>query len=173
MFGLQGSTIFGDGDIITVVDMVDLLDNVASSRDWSTPREPVKEMAVEENYALVVEDSISSRKAVAQFLQDLGFAVRTAKDGVEALNQIQKQTPSLVITDLEMPRMNGLELCDHLRTNKETMHLPIIMLTSKTSVKHKQEATRLGVSAFVTKPYEEDELLEIINTFRIIPHVVP
>ena len=173
VFGLQGSTIFGDGDIITVVDMVDLLDNVASSRDWSKPREPVKEMAVEENYALVVEDSISSRKAVAQFLQDLGFAVRTAKDGVEALNQIQKQTPSLVITDLEMPRMNGLELCDHLRTNKETMHLPIIMLTSKTSVKHKQEATRLGVSAFVTKPYEEDELLEIINTFRIIPHVVP
>ena len=171
--GLQGSTIFGDGDIITVIDIVDLLENLDSSREWLQQRESIEEVIAEENYALVVEDSISSRKALAQFLQDLGFVVRTAKDGVEALNQIQKQTPSLVITDLEMPRMNGLELCDHLRTNKETIHLPIVMLTSKTSVKHKQEATRLGVSAFVTKPYEEDELLEIINTFKIIPHVVP
>lgn len=173
VFGLQGSTIYGDGDIITVIDIVDLLDNVSNSCDWLRQRETIKEVVTEENYALVVEDSISSRKALAQFLQDLGFVVRTAKDGVEALNQIQNRTPSLVITDLEMPRMNGLELCDHLRTNKETTQIPIVMLTSKTSIKHKQEATRLGVSAFVTKPYDEDELLDIINTFKIIPHVVP
>ena len=173
VFGLQGSTIYGDGDIITVIDIVDLLDNVNNSRERLKQREPIREVVTEENYALVVEDSISSRKALAQFLQDLGFVVRTAKDGVEALNQIQNQTPSLVITDLEMPRMNGLELCDHLRTNKATTHIPIVMLTSKTSIKHKQEATRLGASAFVTKPYEEDELLEIINTFKIIPYVVP
>ena len=173
VIGLQGSTIYGDGDIITVIDIVDLLDNVNSTRERYKQREPIQEVTTEENYALVVEDSISSRKALAQFLQDLGFVVRTAKDGVEALNQIQNQTPSLVITDLEMPRMNGLELCDHLRTNKATTQLPIVMLTSKTSIKHKQEASRLGVSAFVTKPYEEDELLEIINTFKIIPHVVP
>ena len=172
VFGLQGSTIFGDGEIITVIDAVDLLDNINETRGRIKQRETIQEVATEENYALVVEDSISSRKALAQFLYDIGFVVHTAKDGVEALNQIQNQPPSLVISDLEMPRMNGLELCDHLRKNFATANIPIVILTSKTSIKHRKEAERLGVSAYVTKPYDEDELIEIINSFKIIPYVV-
>ena len=89
------------------------------------------------------------------------------KDGVEAIDQIQKQVPSVVLTDLEMPRMNGLELSDHLRANAETASTPIVMITSKSTEKNRIEAARLGVNAYVTKPYDEDELLTLINTFNI------
>ncbi|MDH3609336.1 MAG: response regulator [Gammaproteobacteria bacterium] len=121
--------------------------------------------------ALIVEDSISTRKSLEQFMKDLGFAVFTAKDGVEAINQIQLQTPSVVLTDLEMPRMNGLELSNHLRSNKETASIPIIMITSKSSDKHVKEAERIGISAYITKPYDDDELLECMNSLGVAAFV--
>ena len=100
-------------------------------------------------------------------MHDLGFEVETAKDGVEAINQIQKQLPTIVLTDLEMPRMNGLELINHLKSNQETYDIPIIMITSRSTDKHKKEAERLGVNAYITKPYDDDQLLEVINSLAV------
>lgn len=170
--GLLGTTILGDGTITTVVDIVELLNHAGSLEDKSTPSLDVKDRETHRHYALVVEDSISIRKSLAMFMQDLGFTVITAKDGLEALNQVQKKIPSVVITDLEMPRMNGLEFMVHLRSNEETAFTPIVMLTSKSSLKHKQEAERLGVTSCISKPYDEEELLEIINSLKLIDHVI-
>ncbi len=170
--GLLGTTILGDGTITTVVDIVELLKHAGSLEDKNIPRLHAKEKETHRHYALVVEDSVSIRKSLARFIQDLGFAVITAKDGLDALNQVQKNIPSVVLTDLEMPRMNGLELMAHLRSNEETAFTPIVMLTSKSSLKHKQEAERLGVTSCISKPIDEEELLEIINSLKLIDHVI-
>ncbi len=96
-------------------------------------------------------------------MMDLGYKVDTAKDGVEAIDIIQKQLPSIILTDLEMPRMNGLEFTDHLRSNEETKDIPIIMITSRATDKHKKEAKRVGVTEYMTKPFDEDKLLHLLK----------
>ncbi len=165
--GLLGTTILGDGRITTVIDLIELLNTpsphpatIDSSNQDQATQEP-------HPYALIVEDAISTRKSLALFMRDLGFEVVTAKDGVEAIDQIQKQLPAIILTDLEMPRMNGLELTDHLRANQETAHTPIIMITSRSTDKHKHEAERLGVSAYIIKPYDEDQLVNLINSLSV------
>ncbi len=165
--GLLGTTILGDGRITTVIDLIELMNlpnPQALVRDSSHQDQPPQEP---HPYALIVEDAISTRKSLALFMRDLGFEVVTAKDGVEAIDQIQKQLPAIVLTDLEMPRMNGLELTDHLRSNQETAHTPIIMITSRSTDKHKHEAERLGVSAYIIKPYDEDQLVNLINSLSV------
>ncbi len=170
--GLLGTTILGDGSITNVIDIVGLLNHAKSLGNESAPIIQSKEQEDYRQHALVVEDSISTRKALAQFMQDLGFEVETAKDGVEALSKIQNKIPTIVLTDLEMPRMNGLELATHIRSNAEMEFAPIIMISSKSSIKHKHEAEQSGITAYVTKPYYEDELLETINSLNLIEHVV-
>ncbi len=165
--GIHGTTILGDGSVTAVIDIVELLQNVHARPHVDKPRIRSDNLNEPHYYALIVEDAISTRKLLAQFMRDLGFVVNTAKDGVEAVDQIQKQLPSIVLTDLEMPRMNGLELCNHLRANVETASIPIIMITSKSTAKNKNEAKRLGVDAYLTKPYDEDELLTLINSFKV------
>jgi chemosensory pili system protein ChpA (sensor histidine kinase/response regulator) len=108
-------------------------------------------------------DSLSARRSLAQFVQDAGFEVRTARDGLEAIEIINGKRPDLVLADLEMPRMNGLELTAHLRANQATRTLPVIMITSRATAKHRHEAEAVGVDTYLTKPYMEDELLEQIH----------
>ena len=167
MTGLLGSTIIGDGSVVSVLDLLDVVNikdaNLAQKR--TIKRQEASEH--ENQIALIVEDAISTRKSLAQFMTDLGFVVFTAKDGVEAIDKIQQQSPSIIITDLEMPRMNGLELTDHLRSNDETKDTPIIMVTSRATDKHKQEAKRIGVTEYMTKPYDEDLLLSMVNKYGV------
>ena len=116
-----------------------------------------------EQFRLVVEDSISTRRTLAEFMQDLNYKVFTAKDGVEAVEIMRHHVPNIVLTDLEMPRMNGLELTSYVRSHDETKDVPVIMLTSRTTEKHKQEARSIGVNEYLTKPFVEDILLEKVQ----------
>ncbi len=171
ILGLLGSTILGDGSVTTVIDIVELLKNSNMSDRTFIESKKLEKSQDSLPFALIVEDSISTRKSLEQFMKDLGFAVNTAKDGVEAINQILLHTPSIVLTDLEMPRMNGLELSNHLRSNEKTASIPIIMITSKSSDKHVKEAERIGVSAYITKPYDDEELLECMNSLGVAAFV--
>ncbi len=164
MSGLLGTTILGDGSVTSVLDLLDIVNTQHSDSPQAKRLQRVQ--APEEIYqnALIVEDAISTRKSLAQFMSDLGFKVEVAIDGVDAIDKIQKQTPSIILTDLEMPRMNGLELTDHVRSNESTQDIPIIMITSRATDKHKQEAKRIGVNEYMTKPYDEDKLLMMVNS---------
>ena len=166
--GLLGTTILGDGSVTTVIDIVELINKPSHEIAKSTYDVQHLELEEQHKLVLIVEDAISTRNSLAMYMQDLGFDVVTAKDGVEAINHIQNQLPALVLTDLEMPRMNGLELTDHLRANEKTQNIPIIMITSRSTEKHKQEAERIGVSAYMTKPYDEDKLLSLIQNIGVI-----
>jgi chemotaxis protein histidine kinase CheA/CheY-like chemotaxis protein len=163
--GIVGATILGDGSVAPVLDLPELLRAPVSSQPTSPVARPVAPPLVEapRPFALAVDDSLSARRSLAQCVQDAGFEVRTARDGLEAIAIIDGRRPDIVLADLEMPRMNGLELTAHLRANPATRDLPVIMITSRSTDKHRREAERAGVNVYLTKPFAEDELLDQIH----------
>jgi len=111
---------------------------------------------------------LSARRSLAQFLQDAGYEVRTARDGLEAVDMLNALEPQVLLVDLEMPRMNGIELAGHVRSVPRLAAVPIIMITSRSAAKHRQEAQAAGVDVYLTKPFAEDELLDHLRMARSI-----
>ncbi len=158
--GVIGASLLGDGRVLPVLDMHELLQRDRSATAHLRPvhtRLPQARAAATD--ILVVDDSLSVRQALTQLLEDDGYQVHTAKDGVEALDILATARPAALLVDLEMPRMNGLELTQRLRERDDTRALPVIMVTSRTSEKHRQQARLAGVDLYLTKPYREGDLL--------------
>jgi two-component system, chemotaxis family, sensor histidine kinase and response regulator PixL len=114
---------------------------------------------------LIVDDAISLRQTLTLTLQKSGYQVLQAQNGAEALEQLQLHPEiQVVISDLEMPRMNGFELLSHMRQNPNLAHLPVVILTSRSAEKHRQLAQGLGANAYLNKPYLEDTFLDIVGS---------
>jgi chemotaxis protein histidine kinase CheA/ActR/RegA family two-component response regulator len=161
--GVLGATLLGDGTVAPVLDIAELLRHPQFLSDNAARYTRGKIARVKLPVALVVDDSLSARRSLAQFMQDAGFEVRQARDGMEAMDIILAHKPDLLLSDLEMPRMNGLELTGHVRANPDTADIPVIMITSRAAAKHRDEALAAGVNVYLTKPYAEDELLEEVH----------
>jgi chemotaxis protein histidine kinase CheA/CheY-like chemotaxis protein len=114
-------------------------------------------------HLLVVDDSPSVRRVVSSMLKQHNWEVQMARDGIEALEMISAETPAAVLLDIEMPRMDGYELISTVRAQEQYRSLPLIVLTSRAASKHQQRAMSLGASAYVIKPYQDEELLRIIE----------
>jgi CheY-like chemotaxis protein len=97
-------------------------------------------------------------------LKQRGWEVQMARDGVEALEMISHQTPAAVLLDIEMPRMDGYELIATIRAQEQYRTLPLVVLTSRAATKHQQRAIQLGANSYVVKPYQDDELINTLNT---------
>jgi chemosensory pili system protein ChpA (sensor histidine kinase/response regulator) len=123
------------------------------------PIEPARTRAV----VMVVDDSITVRKVTQRHLQKRGVDVLLAKDGVDAMDQLRENVPDVMLVDIEMPRMDGYELTQLVRSDSRLKHVPIIMITSRAGDKHRDKALALGVNIYMTKPYQEDTLLANIN----------
>ena len=106
---------------------------------------------------------MSARRTLTQVVTEAGFEPRTAVDGLEAIESIEERIPDAVLLDMEMPRMNGLELAAHLRSSDETRSIPLVMVTSRSTLKHRDQAKAAGVDVFVTKPYEDAELAQELH----------
>ncbi|MFM6136380.1 MAG: response regulator, partial [Sphaerospermopsis kisseleviana] len=114
---------------------------------------------------LIIDDAISVRQTLALTLQKYGYQVVSAQNGVEALEQLERHSEiEVIISDLEMPRMNGFELLSHIRQHPEWSQKPVMILTSRSSEKHRQLAQELGATAYFTKPYLEHELLSTVES---------
>jgi chemosensory pili system protein ChpA (sensor histidine kinase/response regulator) len=111
----------------------------------------------------VVDDSISIRKFVGRILDKAGYVVRLACDGLEALEIISQVGCHLLITDIEMPRMNGYELMVNLRQRPETRAIPVLVITSRAGAKHRDRAMKEGATGFLTKPVQEEQLLSAVT----------
>jgi len=96
-------------------------------------------------------------------MKDGGYRTVTARDGLEAVNLLASELPDIVLTDLEMPRMNGLDLTSFIRKSEKWSPLPVVMITSRTMAKHRQQAELAGVNRYITKPFTEDEVLASID----------
>ena len=131
----------------------------------SLPAQPAAPEMAASNTVLVVDDSITVRRVTQRFLSRNGYTVVLAKDGLDALEQLQGALPDVVLTDIEMPRMDGFDLTRNIRADERTRHLPVIMITSRIADKHRNYAQELGVNHYLGKPYSEDELLGLIRRY--------
>ncbi len=157
--GIVGAAILGDGRVTPVLDLPELLAAPVRATRQMAPTDDAA-MAAQRHVrkALVVDDSLSARRALAEFVTDLGFEVQTASDGLEAVSILEQYVPDILLVDLEMPRMNGLELTSHVRSRDATQHVPVIMITSRSTEKHRHNATQAGVNTYLIKPFSEDDL---------------
>ena len=114
---------------------------------------------------LVVDDSITVRRVTQRLLQREGYRVTLAADGLQALEKLQQERPTVVLSDIEMPRMDGFDLVRNIRSDARLSDLPVIMITSRIAEKHREHARELGVDHYLGKPYAEDELLALIGHY--------
>ena len=114
---------------------------------------------------LVVDDSITVRRVTQRLLQREGYRVTLAADGLQALEKLQAELPTVVLSDIEMPRMDGFDLVRNIRSDARLSDLPVIMITSRIAEKHREHARELGVDHYLGKPYAEDELLALIGHY--------
>lgn len=165
--GISGVSILGDGSVVPVLDLADLLSNKQENNFIPSMAENIVEHSADIPNILIVDDSMSVRKSLTQLALDAGYRVSVARDGVEAMAAIKKEKPNLILSDLEMPRMTGLELTYNVRADDNYKHLPIVMISSRSSEKHRQQAKKAGVDRYLSKPFSEDDLLDIMQSMLV------
>jgi chemosensory pili system protein ChpA (sensor histidine kinase/response regulator) len=158
--GIAGATILGDGRIVIILDMGSLVRSEWRARPTETA---VLEPRDRRTFALVVDDSITVRRVTQRLLERNGMRVLTAKDGVDAVSLLQENHPDIILLDIEMPRMDGYEVAAHVRNDPRLKDIPIVMITSRVSEKHRARAIELGVNDYLGKPYQESQLLDAIE----------
>jgi len=164
--GVAGAAILGDGSVVPVLDLPELLRSPMQTIITAVTEERMPALGATTTVPkiMIVDDALSVRKALASLMENAGFETVLAKDGVEAVELLsQKALPNVMLVDMEMPRMNGLELTTHVRATQNTQKIPIFMITSRTTEKHREQAKAAGVSAYLTKPYQDTELLGLID----------
>lgn len=157
---VRGVTQLGDGGLAPVIDLDVLLQSAQQSHFDTTRLAPT---AAPVTRVVVADDSLSVRRALEQLMQDAGFEVATARDGFEALAAIQARPTHALLVDLEMPRMNGLEVARNLRNHADTRDLPVVMITSRATEKHLAMAEQAGVTRMLGKPFSEDALVTLVR----------
>lgn len=164
--GVLGVTVLGDGRQGVVLNPIQLLkhyeDNLKSI-EIKIDSNKESEKANARITVMVVDDSITVRRASSKVLERNNFNVILAKDGEDALEQLQIAIPDIILSDIEMPRMDGFEFVKNVRSVDKYSNIPIIMITSRTADKHQKHAFELGANDFLGKPYKEEELIEKIQ----------
>lgn len=178
--GIAGATTLGDGEIVLIYNPVvltqrfereaaarGLSDQEATGavaelqRDGSTDAVPG---LATQPIVMVVDDSLTVRKVTQRLLTRSGYQAVLARDGVDALRQLQEVTPDAMLVDIEMPHMDGFDLTRNVRADERIGATPIIMITSRTADKHRRYAAEIGVNVYLGKPYNEEELLQHLRT---------
>jgi chemosensory pili system protein ChpA (sensor histidine kinase/response regulator) len=187
--GIAGATTLGDGEIVLIYNPVVLAQRHVRERGEAVPvplpfvlqsgaptgavaefgdgagggsAMPVDGLQTQPT-VMVVDDSLTVRKAAHRLLTRAGYQVVLARDGVDALKQLQEVMPDIMLVDIEMPHMDGFDLTRNVRADARTAHMPLVMITSRTADKHRRYASEIGVNVFLGKPYNEDELLMTLH----------
>jgi chemotaxis protein histidine kinase CheA/CheY-like chemotaxis protein len=162
--GVVAGALRPDGKPLFLIDVAELERAARSSVQLVSSSALRKRLQVERTRVLVVDDALSVRRSMQQLLGDAGYDVAMASDGFEAIEQIRLKRPALMLTDLEMPNLNGLELTRRVREVQQWMNLPIVMITSRAGDKHRNIAAEAGVDVYLTKPYLDADLLNHVRT---------
>jgi chemosensory pili system protein ChpA (sensor histidine kinase/response regulator) len=161
--GISGATVLGDGQVVLILNPVALASRTAVVSVKTAA--PVAKAVVSVPTVMVVDDSLTVRKITSRLLTREGYQVVLAKDGVDALEQLQEFLPDVVLSDIEMPRMDGFDLVRNMRADPRLKPLPVIMITSRTADKHRNYAFEIGANHYLGKPYDEDELIGLISGY--------
>ncbi|MEE4358469.1 MAG: response regulator [Desulfococcaceae bacterium] len=164
--GISGVTIVGDGTVVPILNIPELIGREAgipgrmgADFEDSTAAGPLNEKPLA---VMIVDDSVSIRQVVSRLIEEQGWKVKTAKDGMDALEKLGETKPDIIILDIEMPRMNGYELLSTLGTEPEYRDIPVVMLTSRATGKHQEKALGLGAKGFMVKPYNDNEFIDLL-----------
>jgi chemosensory pili system protein ChpA (sensor histidine kinase/response regulator) len=182
--GLAGMSVLASGAVVLIYNPVALASVYGQqARAWSSDRaEPhvlegsataaggaAKVPAITATpqipLILVVDDSITVRRVTQRLLQREGYRVSMAADGLQALERLQEERPAVVLSDIEMPRMDGFDLARNIRGDVRLNNLPIIMITSRIAEKHREHAKELGVDHYLGKPFSEEELMSLVRHY--------
>jgi chemotaxis protein histidine kinase CheA/DNA-binding response OmpR family regulator len=170
--GIAGATVLGDGSIMPIGDVLELIEIAQGKRTieigfnvlagaGNVKQTPVENIQ-QEPMVLVVDDSITVRELLSMSFNKLGYRVEQARDGQEAWDKLRGGLEcDMIFSDIEMPRMNGLELLSNLHQDSKLRSVPVAMLTSRGADKHRQIANDLGAKAYLTKPYTEKDLMDV------------
>jgi chemosensory pili system protein ChpA (sensor histidine kinase/response regulator) len=177
--GLAGISLLASGEVALIYNVVALADwygvdaqaRLAAANvetDAAEPQRvaPVIETVAQAPLVMVVDDSLTVRRVTQRFLERVGFRVLLAKDGLDAMERLAgDELPAVVLSDIEMPRMDGFDLVRNMRADSRLAKLPVIMITSRIAQKHRDYAEQLGVDHYLGKPYDEDYLLGLIQQY--------
>ncbi|MEN9455765.1 MAG: hypothetical protein RL210_1284, partial [Pseudomonadota bacterium] len=164
--GVTGATVLNDGQIALILNPLTLASRAVKTQTEAVPTSsPVVQVPTVTPTIMVVDDSLTVRKIVSRLLMREGYQVVTAKDGVDALEQLLEIVPAAMLVDIEMPRMDGFELTRNVRAQERLKDVPIIMITSRIADKHRNYALEIGVNEYLGKPYDEEVLLGRIRGF--------
>jgi chemosensory pili system protein ChpA (sensor histidine kinase/response regulator) len=186
--GLAGMTVLASGSVVLIYNPValaavygaqarslsadsaqpEVLGDGAVSDGGHASLAPLAPPPVRTPLVLVVDDSITVRRVTQRLLQREGYRVALAADGLQALERLQEERPSVVLSDIEMPRMDGFDLARNIRGDVHLKDLPIIMITSRIAAKHREHAMELGVNHYLGKPYPEEELLSLVRRYASV-----
>ena len=161
---IAGATILGDGQVCLILDGQNIARQIlATQRTKQASDQRDSQRRDTRRLIMIVDDSVTVRKVTSRLLERQGYDIVTAKDGVDAMEQLENVKPDLMLLDIEMPRMDGFEVTNLVRHHDMHSNLPIIMITSRTGEKHRERAFSLGVTHYMGKPFQEAELLANIE----------
>ena len=171
--GLAGVTLLPSGEVALIynpVALATLYGERARAQARRTaaaaqPHEAAAPVPAAPPLVLVVDDSLTVRRVTQRLLQREGYRVLLAKDGLDALDKLGDELPAVVLSDIEMPRMDGFDLLRNIRSDARLAALPVIMITSRIAQKHRDHAAQLGANHYLGKPYSEDELLGLLGRY--------
>jgi chemosensory pili system protein ChpA (sensor histidine kinase/response regulator) len=169
-----GATIDPEGRVVLVIDPSRLTSRETRESEARAPRAVLhpqqlsssKEMLSskpQEGCVLLIDDSLSIRKFVGRMLESAGYPFDTAVDGEDGLRKASLTNYRMILTDLEMPKLNGFEVIQALRSRPETRHTPVVVMTTRARDKHRQMAMSLGATSYISKPVEERMLLQEVE----------
>jgi chemosensory pili system protein ChpA (sensor histidine kinase/response regulator) len=177
--GLAGMTLLASGAVTLIYNPVALAtlygDSARHASQGGMRGEPVAPAqargvaapAQASPLVLVVDDSLTVRRVTQRMLVREGYRVKLAKDGLDALERLAEEMPSIVLSDIEMPRMDGFDLVRNIRADARWRQLPVIMITSRIAQKHREHAAELGVDHYLGKPYSEEDLLALVGRYTV------
>jgi len=171
--GLAGMSVLPSGAVVLIYNPVALTTVYGEKiRQMMRPPADINTVVMEDTgirslapLVLVVDDSITVRRVTQRLLLREGYRVALANDGLQALERLQEERPMVVLSDIEMPRMDGFDLARNIRSDAALRDLPIIMITSRIAQKHRDHAMELGVNHYLGKPYSEEELLSLVQQY--------
>ena len=163
---ISGATVLGNGKVVPILNPLGLMKSAVRATRAATKPEPVAGKKGEEKKksVLVVEDSITARTLLKNILEMSGYIVATAVDGVDAFTQLRTNEFDVVLSDVDMPRMNGFELTARIRQEKKFAELPVVLLTALESREDKERGIDVGANAYLVKSsFDQSNLLEVLQ----------
>ena len=161
---ISGATVLGSGKVVPIVNATDLIKSAGTITTQATKQEVADESEEEQKSIIVVEDSITSRMLLKNILETAGYLVTTAIDGVDGFTKIKETDFDAIVSDIEMPRMNGLDLTAKIRADKTVADKPVILVTSLSKREDRERGIDVGANAYIVKSsFDQSNLLEILE----------